>query len=257
MKLFKKIFGSRKKHSDQNNLIKTQFAASQEHDDNYYSIIAENMRKSARRGHRRDTEELLDFTPVEPGQHIIDIGLGTGMATYYYLNKGLKVTAIGKEFENYGLNEKELRAKGVNIVDCYVENMQFDDEIFDACWMSHILEHTLNPGIALQNVWRILKPEGWLFILVPPYKPQIVGGHVTTGWNLGQLMYTLLITNFNIREGHFVKHGYNIAAFVRKANHFLPTLHSDIGDIEALTNYWPMNVKQGFDGDLKAINWPP
>ena len=226
-------------------------------DDAYYSEMAAIMRSNVKRGGREGTSDILALTPVESGQNILDIGIGTGEASLFFSRAGLKVTGTTLYAESFGIETEKFRQCGVKIVECPVEDMPFEDEEFDACWMSHILEHTMNPGIALQNVWRVLKPEGWLFIMVPPYKSKVVGGHLITGWNIGQLMYLLLLNNFNVKDGHFVKLAYNICGFVRKANYTLPELHSDIGDIENLTNYWPKHFSQGFEGDMASINWPP
>lgn len=225
--------------------------------DAYFYNLAQEIRKKAKRGGRPGTLEILKATPIKAAQHILDIGMGTGEATEYFLNEGLKVTATGVHFKNFGIIKETFPIIGVSLVECLIDNMPFKDEIFDACWMSHVLEHTMNPGIALKNVWRVLKPNGWFFIIVPPYKTKVVGGHVMTGWNMGQLIYVLLINNFNVREGHFVKLKNNICAFVRKANFNLPVLHYDVGDIEALSNYWPIPAFQGFEGDIDIINWPP
>lgn|GEM_PF-2219530 len=229
----------------------------EEHDVAYYDRMAERLRNNAARGMMPETVELLRFLPITKGQSILEIGIGTGEATKYFVESGLHVTATGLNIESYGLDAEEYKRMSVDIVDCTVEELPFQDSAFDACWMSHVLEHTMNPGIALQNVRRVLKDGGWLFVIVPPYKSKVVGGHVLTGWNIGQLMYLLLLNRFDVKNGHFVKHGYNICAFVRKSEIELPRLYSDIGDIEMLGNYWPQPFSHGFDGDIEAVNWPP
>ncbi|MBI5142515.1 MAG: class I SAM-dependent methyltransferase [Nitrospirae bacterium] len=225
--------------------------------DAYYAEVAASMRASAKRGGRPGIDHIMAATPVHPGWKLLDVGLGNGAASRYFLEKGLRVSATGLNVDQYGIDEELRKNISFNITDCRVEELPFEDNEFDACWMSHVLEHTMNPGIALQSVWRVLKPGGWLFVLVPPYKSQVVGGHLMTGWSLGQLMYVLLLNNFDVKTGHFVKLDYNVCAFVRKVDHSLPDLYSDIGDIEALSNYWPMPLEQGFEGDVDSINWPP
>jgi hypothetical protein len=121
--------------------------------------------------------------------------------------------------------------------------------------MSHILEHTLNVGFFLEKARSMLQNEGWLFVVVPPFKQNIVGGHVTPGWNIGVLMYVLLMSRFDIKNGHFIRHGYNICGFVKKLNCELPDLRLDEGDIEMTKDFWPIEVYQGFDGNLESVNW--
>lgn len=83
-----------------------------------------------------------------------------------------------------------------------------------------------------------------------------MGGHLSTGWNLGQLMYNLLLSGFDIRNGHFCTRGYNVVAFVQKSFLELPELRMDIGDLETLYDYWPMHISQGLEGNIDEVNWP-
>lgn len=129
---------------------------------------------------------------------------------------------------------------------------------FDAVLASHMLEHDQDTGCFLNKVYDVLVDEGVFFCIVPPHKTNIVGGHVTIGWNIGILMYNLILCGFNVREGRFRKHGYNIAAFVRKRkDRGLPDLFHDNGDIEKLRDYFPDDkyFKHGFDGDMLEWNW--
>ncbi len=225
------------------------------HDDAYYSQLAKEMRQNVKRGAQPGFEEIIKCTPVKPQQHILDIGIGTGLATEYFVARGLQVTATGTHTHLYDRAEQLCNENQVQLLECFVEDLAFTNDCFDAVWMSHVLEHSINTGVALKEVWRVLKRDGWLFIIVPRYKPQIVGGHLITGWNVGQLMYVLLLNGFNVKEGHFAEIQHNICAFVRKTSATLPELHGDYGDLEALTNYWPVDMKQGVDGNFTSINW--
>ena len=200
-------------------------------------------------------QDILEATPLDKVVNVLDIGVGRGTSAKFFIKKGKHVTAIGTNFEEYLLDVQELRKQGINLIDCLVENMPLADQSFDAVWMSHTLEHTMNISIALQSARRVLKDNGWLWICVPPYKSRVVGGHIHTGWNIGQLMYVLLLNGFDVKNGHFVKHGYNIVAFVRKSARALPILKFDRNDIDRLKDYWPQPLKQGFEGGLSSLNW--
>ncbi len=100
--------------------------------------------------------------------------------------------------------------------------------------MSHVLEHCHNAGQALQEVRRVLADNGRLFIFVPPYTTYVCSGHVSTGWNVGELLYVLLLNGFDVRAGHFVEYGHSVCGFVRKASVALPALRGDRGDIRIL-----------------------
>ena len=124
---------------------------------------------------------------------------------------------------------------------------------FHAIWASHVLEHQPNVGLFIQKMHRELVEDGWLFVIVPPSKPAIVGGHLTI-WNAGLLLYNLIVNGFDCRDAMVHVQGYNIGVFVRKHTVEIPALRCDSGDIETLAEFFPVPVRQGFDGCIEA-NW--
>lgn len=197
-----------------------------------------------------------------PGQgRILDIGTGSGLASRRFHKEGWEVTATGFYMDAY-LNDAPL-PEGIRVVaDVDICNAhQFQDGEFDAIWCAHVLEHVSNTGLALEELRRLLKPDGWLFIAVPPYKPQVVGGHVNSGWNLGSLMYVLADAGFGLAEGRFVWHGYNIFGMVQRGPGRLPdaALRRANGDIETLAaaGRFPNGFapRQGFMGQRRSVNW--
>jgi len=185
---------------------------------------------------------------------ILDIGFGNGAASRFFAAFKKSVVAIDIDIKQRNAPLESMREIGIKIIETSFENFQTADK-FDAIWMSHILEHTLNVGSFLEKTRSLLKDNGWLFIMVPPFKHEVVGGHLTPGWNVGILMYVLLVSGFDIKNGHFIRHGYNICGFVQKSSGELPHLCHDIGDIEATKDLWPINVHQGFDGNITSVNW--
>ncbi len=127
-------------------------------------------------------------------------------------------------------------------------NLHFN-EPFDCIWASHVLEHQRNPGWFLDKVRQDLRPNGVLAVTVPPRKDEIVGGHVSL-WNAGLLLYHLVLARFDCSKASVFMHGYNISAVLRKKTIDLPPLTMDSGDINRLGRYFPLEVKEGFDGCL-------
>jgi SAM-dependent methyltransferase len=199
--------------------------------------------------------ELLQQTKKYKFNNILDIGLGDGIASKFFLNEGKKVYATSFCIETYGLDKDFLNKiklyKDVEINDLSI----FKNEKFDAVWCCNVIEHTQDMGKALSEIRRILKPNGILFIIYPPFYRQVVGGHVNGGGNIGLLMYNLLIAKFDIKNSSFIKHGSNVTGFVRKKEICLPPLRRDNGDINTLKSYFPMKVQENFNGNLKEVNW--
>ena len=198
--------------------------------------------------------DLIKCTDNIAFKNILDIGLGSGGASLYFAEKGKYVTSLGLDLSSYNLSHEVLNHSNIHLVESSFEDFSANEK-FDAILMSHVLEHTQNPGFFLKKAFNLLLENGWLFVMVPPYKEEVVGGHITNGWNTGQLMYNLLLSGFDIKKGHFVCHGYNICAFVQKSKKPLPKLRMDKGDIENTGEFWPFDVKQGFLGSIYHQNW--
>lgn len=202
----------------------------------------------------RGNYDILRCTENLSFDSVLDVGLGRGGASLFFKQHGKDVTCIGTNLENYAYPREVFDDWGIKPIEAKLENFEAQNG-FDAIWMSHVLEHVMDFGSFLDKTRSLLRDDGWLFITVPPYKPRVVGGHVSTGWNLGQLMYILLLKGFDIKTGHFVTHGYNVCAFVKKSSKSLPDLQMSGRYIEKLTHYWPIPVHQGFNGNIISINW--
>ncbi len=185
---------------------------------------------------------------------VLDVGFGAGGASTFFASSGLSVTSIGLDVDSYTFNRKTFKKFGIKFHQTSLEEFK-SEEAYDLIWASHVLEHTLNVGLFLDKCATLLSENGWLCVMVPQYKSYVVGGHINTGWNLGQLMYVLLLNGYDIKHGHFIHHGYSLCAFIQKSKKSLPALRMDIGDIEATANLWPIEVKQGFSGIIKQVNW--
>lgn len=125
---------------------------------------------------------------------------------------------------------------------------------FDAIWASHVLEHQRNTGLFLDKCFRDISEGGWLAVTVPPLKQDIVGGHVNL-YNAGLLLYQLILAGFDCKNAMVKTYGYNISVIVKKKKAVLPDLWYDRGDIELLSPFFPMQVKQGFNGHIASVNW--
>lgn len=97
----------------------------------------------------------------------IDIGCGPDIlkSPYQYYCppepfKGASIVDIVrlKPFSVIGWDQKDGDAQYMNGV---------ADESYDFVYSSHCLEHMVDPSVALRNWWRILKPGGYLVVVVP------------------------------------------------------------------------------------------
>jgi 2-polyprenyl-3-methyl-5-hydroxy-6-metoxy-1,4-benzoquinol methylase len=94
---------------------------------------------------------------------VLDIGAGTGDFLLAGKNKGWKV--FGSE-PNPGARELALK-KGVELQE---ETSLFASEKFDVITMWHVLEHVPHLEEQIEELHRLLKPDGLLIIAVPNFK---------------------------------------------------------------------------------------
>lgn len=186
---------------------------------------------------KRAYEAIEKFVALPIDGSVLDIGSGTGEQAEYMRTQGLDVVTLAPQNADIvGMFPMEIESK------------------FGAIWCSHTLEHCRNVGLFLDKCFDLIFDNGWIAITVPPMKPQIVGGHLTI-WNAGLLIYNMVMAGFDCCDAMVKTYGYNISVIARKKRADLPKLQYDSGDIERLAPFFPISVRQGFDGHIGEINW--
>ena len=177
-----------------------------------------------------------DWPSTGAAPRVLEIGGKEDTAAYMRVH-GLAVDEI--DFARHGLTYEETPLKPGK---------------YDGIYISHTLEHVRNVGIMLDRFAIDLRIGGMLAILVPPAKHDIVGGHLTL-WNPGLLLYNLVVAGFDCRDAAVATVGYNVIVVTRHIRRPEVKLTHDHGDIEKLAPFFPMPVKQGFDGRMDLLNW--
>jgi SAM-dependent methyltransferase len=191
-------------------------------------------------GNLRAADALERFVSIKDVQTVLDVGSGDGVHAGHMRNAGMKVFCISM-IEPADFLGDYLDSKVPNKV--------------DAIWASHVLEHVADVGSFLRKCFEDLRDGGVLAVTVPPFKHNLVGGHLTL-WNEGVLLYNLISAGFDCSEARVGVYGYNISVIVRKKPALLPdNLHRDEGDIEKLEKYFPLAVLAGIDGRFGSVNW--
>lgn len=106
--------------------------------------------------------DLIEYWTGGKGS-VLDIGSGTG---------DFLVEAKKRDWKTVGIEPstkaKQLaKQKGVCIVEGFPD---LEDHYFDVITMWHVLEHVPNLEFQIQELKRLLKPNGVLFVAVPNYK---------------------------------------------------------------------------------------
>ncbi|MEO0129356.1 MAG: class I SAM-dependent methyltransferase [candidate division WOR-3 bacterium] len=97
---------------------------------------------------------------------ILEAGCGRGQWVIYLHHRGYQI--IGVDFAISAMRKTKCVYPGINLIGGDVNQLCFQDNSFDAvmCWsvLDHIESGPLN---ALKEIYRVTKPDGFLFITVP------------------------------------------------------------------------------------------
>lgn len=94
---------------------------------------------------------------------ILDIGSATGGNATFLSSKGFDVTSLEKSLLGYQIQ----KSKGIKVVQGDLTNLPFQANSFSTIICLDVLEHVFDDSIALQEICRVLKPDGNLLIAVP------------------------------------------------------------------------------------------
>jgi 2-polyprenyl-3-methyl-5-hydroxy-6-metoxy-1,4-benzoquinol methylase len=125
----------------------------------------------------RDTAELLGSVEWT-GKSVLDVGCWWGWFIRYAREKGARVFGFDREASQLKDAVEYLRS-GNNLCLADAVHMPFSSGIFDVVVSMHVLEHVESEKGMMDEIRRVLKPDGVLLISVPndlsfgvlPYRP--------------------------------------------------------------------------------------
>jgi ubiquinone/menaquinone biosynthesis C-methylase UbiE len=127
-------------------------------------------------GYRRriqPPEQLIERSGIKRGMHVLDLGCGSGAFTNFVARavgeKG-KVYAFDiqpdmlKQLENKLSRPENKNIKNIKLIEGNAYELPFDDGSLDLVYMVTVLQEIPDRNRALQEVKRVLKPEGVLAV---------------------------------------------------------------------------------------------
>ena len=127
------------------------------------------------------------------GKEVLDIGCGAAGKTLYYLKQGAE-RAVGVDIvESYEKEALKLAAKlgctqNFNFVCASADNLPYPDNSFDTIIMNDAMEHVEHPDKVLDELLRIVRPDGHVYINFPPYGHPF-GAHMSDAINTPWIQY--------------------------------------------------------------------
>jgi SAM-dependent methyltransferase len=112
---------------------------------------------------RRLHEIVSDFSAYKQHNRLLDVGFGAGTLLEAARNAG---------FEAFGLEVSEravtsARAMGFEVFCGTIQEAQYPENYFDVVTASEVLEHVPDPKAVLQEIARVLRPDGLLWLTTP------------------------------------------------------------------------------------------
>jgi len=138
--------------------------------DHYYSTYNNYSGQSVDRVFNRILSLVKAFgtAHLKPSSHILDIGFGNGELLRHLQNMGYE-NLFGVDPSTDSVNN--LNRKGG--IHAYCRSIHDEPEslagTMDAAFTTSVLEHLLNPRLALQQACRYIKDGGYLIVNVPDY----------------------------------------------------------------------------------------
>ena len=120
----------------------------------------------------------FDLLALADGDHVLDVGCGTGEDVRTIAGRTLGVSVIGIDASGDKVREARARTLGLpRPVDFRVGDacaLPFEDETFDACRADRVFHHLVDPGKALAEMARVTRPGGRVVVSDTDYDSLVV-----------------------------------------------------------------------------------
>lgn len=103
-------------------------------------------------------EATLDAAGVGRGTHLLDVGTGPGTLVGPALERGATVTAL--DLSDEMVSEVRRRFPSADVRTGKASDLPFDDQTVDAVTLGFCVHHLAEPGRALAEAQRVLRPGG-------------------------------------------------------------------------------------------------
>lgn len=104
---------------------------------------------------------VLDHLPLRHGQHVLEVGAGTGELWTTADLDGITLTLTDA---SPAMCEtlRDRHFPNATVRQCRIDALRFADSSFDGVIANHMLYHLDNPTTGLDELHRVLRPGGWI-----------------------------------------------------------------------------------------------
>ena len=115
-------------------------------------------------GRNTQTATLNELLELKEKSNLLDAGGGTGRVSAHFLDPQTTVFLVDSAINMLVEAKKKLLQ---NLVYAEIETLAFSDESFERAIMVDALHHMTDQSKVLDEIWRVLKPEG-IFLIEEP-----------------------------------------------------------------------------------------
>jgi len=117
--------------------------------------------------HRRVATRLVELANPAKGEHVLDVGAGTGLVTHMVAPRVRPGWVMGIDLsENMLSIARAKKDKNVQLLGMAAEHLVFKPETFDLVTMGEALTYLADPAAALDEAHRVLRAGGRIAISV-------------------------------------------------------------------------------------------
>lgn len=209
--------------------------------------------------------DIREYSKITSKSTILEIGIGTGQATYPFLKNNYNIIAIelGSNLAHYTKN-KFKKYNNFSIINTSFEEFNSPSNTYDLIYSATAF-HWINPYIGLSKVKRLLKAGGTIALFWNHPFPNRENDPVNVANRLIYNKYRpsskpiVEFTYADCKKWENTLRNYNFTNIVSKLYHRTRTLNTE-NYIRLLNTYsdhisLPTNIKEAFENDMKkAIN---
>jgi ubiquinone/menaquinone biosynthesis C-methylase UbiE len=129
---------------------------------------------------RKNPEIVFAHLSLKPGLNVLDCGCGTGDMLALIAKLTAPGQAVGVDLSQFMIQEARKRAETnslgnlrFEIMD--VQSLSFLDEAFDRVLTTQLLIHVPEPRIAMHELCRVTKKDGWIAIADTDWDTMLLG----------------------------------------------------------------------------------
>jgi len=125
---------------------------------------ARNVEDRRSKNFQNEFKYVCRLKALSPGLKLLDIGCGPGLFTAFWVERGVEGTGIDIDLSlvKVARDYLEKKAGKAQVLVGRVEELPYQEGLFDICFANAILEHVQDWQATLREVTRVLKVDGLL-----------------------------------------------------------------------------------------------